>query len=271
MKIGFTTLGTPDWDLDTICEQARALGFHGVDFRGILDEIDVTMLPAFTTEFETTKAKLAGLEAGISTSLKIADDRIADENLVEARRTIPIARELGMDVVRVFGGGDAKSKSVEEMADIAAQTMRDVLALDGADDLVWVLETHDHWTVSSDCQLILDRVPDDNFGILWDVGHTSRVSSESPGDSLAVFGDRVRHVHIKDAVYGTGHEHAMDDGWRYVESGTGQLPLAEAICLLKHQGFDGYLIFEHEKRWHRELPEPEEIFPKFISWVRPLI
>ena len=271
MKIGFTTLGTPDWDLDTICSKARGFGFQGVDFRGIGAQIDVTLLPEFTTDLESTKGKLTGLQAGISSSLKICDHRVMDENLVEAKRTIPIARQLGMGVVRVFGGGDEKNKSTEEMADIGAEMMRRVLAIEGAGDLVWVLETHDSWTVSSDCQLVLDRVPDDNFGILWDVGHTSRVSEEKPEDSLAIFGDRVRHVHIKDAVYDTSHPQAMNDGWRYVEPGTGQLPLAECIGLLKDRGFDGWLILEHEKRWHRELQDPEEALPKFVSWVRPLI
>ena len=273
MKLGFTTLGTPSWDLDTTCEKARAFGFQGVDFRGLLDEIDVTVLPEFTTDLPQTVGKLtgAGLVAGISTSLKICDDRLQEENLEEARRTIPIAAKLGMGIVRVFGGGDAKSKSTEEMADIGASTMAAVLALEGANGLEWVLETHDSWTRSPDCKLVLDRVSNANFGILWDVGHTSRVSEEKPEESLAVFGDRVKHIHIKDAIYDTSHPHAMDDGWRYVEPGTGQLPLAETIGLLKQRGYDGWLIFEHEKRWHKELPEPEEVFPKFISWANPLI
>jgi len=30
-------------------------------------------------------------------------------------------------------------------------------------------------------------------------------------------------------------------------------------------------MFEHEKRWHPELEEPEEIFPRFVAWVKPLI
>jgi sugar phosphate isomerase/epimerase len=59
----------------------------------------------------------------------------------------------------------------------------------------------------------------------------------------------------------------MQDGWRYVFPGQGQLPLAEAIQLLKADGYDGWLVFEHEKRWHPILPEPEEAFPAFAKWV----
>ncbi len=38
--------------------------------------------------------------------------------------------------------------------------------------------------------------------------------------------------------------------------------------MLRKQGYDGWLIFEHEKRWHPELPEPDEIFPQFMDWIR---
>lgn len=50
MKISFTTLGCPNWDLDTICQKGREYGFDGVDFRGYLDSLDITKLPLFTSQ-----------------------------------------------------------------------------------------------------------------------------------------------------------------------------------------------------------------------------
>ena len=273
MKIGFTTLGTPGWDLDTICERAKEYGFDGVDFRGIGEQIDITLLPEFTTGLAGTVAKLraAGLAAGVSTSLKICDEKLMDQNVEEAVRTIPIAKALGIGVVRVFGGGDPGAHAMEALADTGQKTMEAVLALEDARDLHWVLETHDHWISSSDCKMLLDRVPDPAFGILWDIGHTSRVGAEAPEASLDVFGDRVCHLHVKDAIHDPSHPNAMADGWRYVEPGTGQLPLAQALRVLQERGFDRWVIFEHEKRWHDELPEPEEIFPKFMAWIKGIL
>ena len=63
----------------------------------------------------------------------------------------------------------------------------------------------------------------------------------------------------------------MEDGWRYMLPGAGQLPLAQAIALLKSNGYDGWIVLEHEKRWHPNLPEPEEIFPAYVRWARPLL
>ena len=58
MKISFMTLGCPGWDLDTICARGREYGFDGVDFRGYLDQIDITLLPEFTTHANQTRRQL---------------------------------------------------------------------------------------------------------------------------------------------------------------------------------------------------------------------
>jgi len=270
MKIGFTTLGTPDWDLNTIIDRAADYGFDGVDFRGIGDEIDITLLRDFSEDLERTVASIkgAGLQAGISTSLRICDASRRDDNFAEARRTIPVAKALGMGVVRVFGGGNSKDNSKEDLAAVGGEIMASVLKINGAAELEWVLETHDEWISSADCKLVLDRVPAKNFGILWDIGHTSRIGDEEPRISWDRIGDRVKHLHVKDAVYDITHPDAMPDGWRYVPPGTGELPLAAAISLVRSKNYEGWIIFEHEKRWHRELPEPEEALPGFMRWIQ---
>jgi sugar phosphate isomerase/epimerase len=53
--------------------------------------------------------------------------------------------------------------------------------------------------------------------------------------------------------------------------GTGVLPLAESIGILRSNGYDGWINFEHEKRWIPALPEPEVIFPAFVKWALALL
>ena len=48
MKLSFMTLGCPNWDLDTICRRGKEYGYDGVDFRGYLDTLDITLHPLFT-------------------------------------------------------------------------------------------------------------------------------------------------------------------------------------------------------------------------------
>ena len=91
MKISFTTLGCPDWDLDTICRRGREYGYEGVDFRGLQETMDVTLLPAFTSGVAQTRRQLAdaGMEvSGISSSIRVCVPEKLEENVEEARRSI---------------------------------------------------------------------------------------------------------------------------------------------------------------------------------------
>jgi sugar phosphate isomerase/epimerase len=274
MKLSTTTLGCPAWSLDEIIKNCSEYGLAGIDFRGVQDTLDVTQLPEFTSSVNETKRKLvdAGLQvSGISSSIRVCVPEKLQDNLEEAKRTIAAVKALDCTQVRVFGAGDSAVHSKEQLADIGRDTIEKILQLDGARDIKWVFETHDEWIKAVDCKLLLDRIPDPAFGVLWDMGHTARVGGETPAETYAAVGPRTFYTHVKDAVFDETHVRAMKDGWRYVPPGTGQLPLAEAIALLKENNYDGWIMFEHEKRWHDELEEPEVIFPQFVGWARPLI
>ena len=286
MKLSFMTLGCPTWDLDTICARGRDYGFDGVDFRGYLDTMDITTLAMFSTHAAETRRQLndAGLEVScISSSIRVCAPDAYQENLDEAKRTIVTAHGLGAGIVRVFGSGfascDLETHSRASLTQIGRDMIEEILALDGARDISWAFETHDLWIKARDCKLLLDSIPSPNFSTLWDMGHTYRVGKETPEETYAAIGSRVAYVHVKDATFDPTHPQAMREdfedgeqvGWCYVLPGTGQLPLAQSISLLKAGGYSGWLSCEHEKRWHPELVEPEEIFPAFIRWARSLI
>ncbi len=282
MKLSFMTLGCPAWDLDTICARGREYGFDGVDLRGYLDTLDITTLPMFTTQAAATRRQFndAGLEvSAISSSINVCALEKRQAGLDEAKRTIEAAGGLGASIVRIFGGGNLETSTRAELAKVGRETIEQILALPGAQQIKWVFETHDLWIRSADCKQLLDAIPNANFGALWDMGHTYRVGGETPEQTFAAIGPRVGYCHVKDAAFDPAHPLAMTEkfeqgtvvGWRYMLPGTGQLPLAQSIGLLKASGYNGWLLCEWEKRWHPELLEPEVIFPAFVQWARKLI
>jgi sugar phosphate isomerase/epimerase len=278
MKLAFMTLGCPGWNLDTICERGREYGFDGVDFRGYLDTIDITLRPEFTTGAAATRRKLAdaGLEVNaISSSITVCVPEKLETNLEEARRTIGTAQALGAANVRIFGGGDPNTPR-PALTKIGRECIEQILALDGATSLHWLFETHDLWVKATDCRLLLDEIPNPAFGALWDMGNTCHQAGDKPIETYNTLTDhagksRIGYAHVKDVVYDPKHEFAMKDGWRYVLPGEGQVPLVESITVLHVNGYDGWLHFEHEKRWHPELLEPEVAFPAFTTWARTLL
>jgi sugar phosphate isomerase/epimerase len=268
MQLSLSTLGCPEWSLETICETAAESGYDGLDFRGYLDEIDVTRHPQFTDRLAETRSEIAdaGLTvSGLSSGIHICDPDAREANVAEARRFVSLARDLDVDRIRVFGGGD-DDRSTDELARIGGETMREILDLDGAADLRWLVETHDAWTSSADCETLLGELPRSNTGLVWDAAHTIRRADESPADTLDALGDRIEYVHLKDAVYDPDDPAATDRGWAYVLPGEGELPIDEVIRELDARGYDGWLVFEHEKRWHPAIPDPEVAAPAFPEW-----
>lgn len=274
MKLSVMTLGCPTWDLQTIVRRAAEYGYDGIDFRGIGGEIDVTKLPAFTTDVAATLRLLSDhglVVSGISSSLSVCDPDKRAANLDEAKRTIDAALAVGAQHVRVFGNGNPARDGYDAAAGFGAECVRQILALPEATRLHWNFETHDHWIESRHCRLLLDAVTDAAFGAAWDMGHTRRVAGELPEQTLAALGGRLHYCHVKDAVHDPSHPNAMKDGWRYVLPGQGQLHLADALAALQTAGYDGWIMFEHEKRWHPDLAEPEVAFPAFVRWAKPLL
>ena len=66
MKLSFTTLGCPKWDLDQIISRAAEYGFDGMDFRGIREQMEIYRLPEFAEHAQETRRKIE--QAGLKVS-----------------------------------------------------------------------------------------------------------------------------------------------------------------------------------------------------------
>ena len=66
----------------------------------------------------------------------------------------------------------------------------------------------------------------------------------------------IRHTHIKDAIVADGKP-------QYKLLGQGEVPIIDAIKILKKGDFKGYYSFEWEKLWHPEILDPEIAFADY--------
>ncbi|WP_020601703.1 hypothetical protein [Spirosoma spitsbergense] len=56
-KFAFSTLGCPNWGLDTILKTAVDSGYQGVEFRGLMGDLDLTKSPAFSLANRSRKPR----------------------------------------------------------------------------------------------------------------------------------------------------------------------------------------------------------------------
>jgi sugar phosphate isomerase/epimerase len=267
MKLSVTTLGWPACTLDKVLEDLRnAGGFAGLDFRGLGDEMDITKLPEFNEKLDETMAAIAdaGLTvSGLSTSARLVS-RKGGRSEDEVPRYAKLADRMGVKFLRVFGGQRRDDQDRDAWMAEAVEnlkTMVDSIADTGA---VVVIETHDDWSHSADLAELLDKVDSPKAAALWDVLITCLMGKEAPAESVKNLGSRIQYTHVKDGVVKGGK-------FGISMVGEGEVDLPGAVAELKSAGYDGWLTFEWEKRWHPEIPDAAEALPAYRKVIEPLL
>jgi sugar phosphate isomerase/epimerase len=257
--------------METIISQAVAMGFDGVDFRGFGQELAIYNLAEFSSKARDTSLRFqdSGLEIScFSCSAKAFNPTIEAKHssIEEVRAYAPLCETFGTRYIRVFGGAigdtpqtqavDSAARTLEEMAKIAANYNARI-----------TVETHDDWIDSELLRRLMGEIHGDIASVLWDVHHPYRMNREPPELTWLNLGRFVEYTHWKDSKA----DPSKPSGYTYTHFGEGDLPLSMMVNLLANAEYDGWLTYEWEKRWHPELPEPEEAFPIFVDQMKRLI
>ncbi len=270
MKLAFTTLGCPNWNLDTIISKATEYGYQGVDFRGYLGEMDIYRLPEFSTEVEKTikKFKDANLEVPcFSSSVRLFtfSDEELEKHLEELKQYSILCRKFNAPYIRVFGG-EIGEVSRGEALDTVVRNLEQMLEIAKEYDVELLIETHDDWT---DCKYIADifeKVDAKHLQVVWDIHHPYRTVGEEPDKTWEVLGDRIKYTHWKDS-YPTDQ---TAKGYQLCLMGEGDIPFQKIYDLLQEKGYDGYYTLEWEKVWWPDIEEPEVSFKGYIEYMKSL-
>ena len=267
LPLSFTTLGCPGWTLREIVENAAAMGYDAVDLRGLLETLDVTKTPEFTSELATTKRLFAdhGIAcSGIATSARFAvvdADELA-QNFDEARRNLALAAELEAPVLRVYGGRVPEGHTVDSILPTLVENLRAIGDQAESYGVTLALETHDDWTDSAVFARLMHEADHPRVRVLWDLHHPYRTNGEDAALTYRNLSPYTVSTHVKDSMP------TADGGHEYVLLGDGDVPLKAMLDLLVTGGYRGYAILEWEKRWIPDLAEPEVAFPQYVLKMR---
>lgn len=268
MKLSFTTLGCPDWDLHTIVANAKAYGYDGIDFRGLQGVMNIYALPEFTTGVEETKQLLdeAGLQVTcFSSSVKLFDEAGQEANVQEITHYARLCEQFGTRFIRVFGGKIGDTDRNDAIRTMVGH-LRELSAIAEARGATLLVETHDDWISRESVKQLMDQAEGTAAAVLWDVHHPYRMLGEQPKDTWAALGPKIEYTHWKDSR-STGVDLPS---YRYCLTGEGDIPLSGIYRLLKEQGYDGWFTFEWEKKWHPDIDEPEVALPQYVQYMRSL-
>ena len=269
MKLAFSTLGCPNWELEDVAHAAREYGYAAVELRALGGGLDLLGRPEFQPgEVARTREWLAGRGLEVccvdtSCSFDSLDEAERLRQVGLAVRHCELAAALGSPLIRVFPDKVPEGATYEETRDRIADSLRRVAG--GAPEGVRVgLETHGDFAGGRASADIIRRADHPNLRIIWDAAN-SFASGEPVEDSAAALAPYLAHVHLRDARP-MGGEH-----WTPVLAGRGRVPFAEVVAALRRLRYDGFVSFEWEKYWHPEIEEPEVALPDFARAARSLL
>ncbi|QBD82513.1 sugar phosphate isomerase/epimerase [Ktedonosporobacter rubrisoli] len=265
--LAFTTLACPDWSWEQIVQKAVEYGYQGLELRGVEGEMDLTRSAPFTaSRLAATKRELQERNLSIvclDTSVRFERAEEISRNIAEGKRHIDLAEELGAPYIRVFGDHIENEQVREQIIQQVADGLL-ALAQHAHNTHVQVLlESHGDFARIANLLPVLQAANDPQVGVLWDVHHPYRFFAEPLAETYQKLKNRIKHVHLKDSVRSATEV-------RYCPLGEGDVPLGEVLQLLASGGYQGWLSFEWEKRWHPEIEEPEIALPGFVRVLQTL-
>ena len=267
MKLAFSTLGCPNWDLEQIAQAAQQYGYEAIELRAIGGELDLLRRRELQTgEIETTRRQLEG--QGLTICCVDTSCRFDSLDPVERRSNVEVAvrhselaTALGASLIRVFPDKIQSGSTRNETRDNIALCLREVAQLSPAGVQVG-LETHGDFARGICAAEIVRLADHPKVALIWDVAN-SIAAGDSIEEAAREVSPYLAHVHLRDARAVSGQEH-----WLPVLAGTGDVSFSEAVHALKSLRYDGYVSFEWEKFWHPEIEEPEVALPDFVKALK---
>ncbi|MEI6521348.1 MAG: sugar phosphate isomerase/epimerase [bacterium] len=270
MKLAYSTLACPEWNIEKILTSGSENGYTGIEFRGLGPEIDLTKSNAFSTPQSCKKTlnlvENAGLKtACISTSMQIVAKAQTTEDFIssvnDGQKNIEIASDMQAPVIRVFCGNIPDNVSQEEAIKNGARLLNILGDYAEENGVKIAVETHDAFMSAVMLSKIINAANHSAVGALWDVHHPYRFCNESPEFTMKNIGRQVIHTHFKDSI-------GNAENYTYKLLGEGDIPNIQAIKLLHQSGYDGYYTLEWEKRWHPELVDADVTIPQYADKMR---
>lgn len=266
MKLSFSTSACPEYSFDKTLLTAKKLRFDGIELSCVGNESYLPSTAEFSAENTIKTAALikdCGIEIPvISTHTVVSDTKNRIGLIHEPYEYIDIACKIGTPYVRVLADKSIEP-SIDESLDLHAMmdNLKKICSYAKPKEITILVETNGFFSDSRLLARLLSESGEKNVGILWDVNHTVRFSAEPPQQTVAVFGSKIKHVHLKDTVMKNGN-------LEYRAMGRGDLPINEAVSALKKISYDGYLSLDWPRKTVPALLPPETILPQFLYYIK---
>lgn len=271
MKPAFSTVACPTWTFEKLAEQGGAWGFLGVELRTFgSGSTRLACDPALTGGeklrrlMRRTGFEFASLATGVRFDEPITPPVMGrvfsdtERSVREAKSAIDLAASLGCPYVRVFGFEYGSERRASALARIVERLKK---AVDHCSNrgVELVLENGGSFPTGVDLAEVLDAVDHPRLLAGYSIP-VAMAAGENPASGINVLGERLAVVKVKDVKEG-----------RPCALGDGEIDCRPGVEALAKCGFDGWVVFEYDRLWFKDVPEPDDVLARsartLFSWI----
>ncbi len=245
----------------SVISKAKELGFDAIEFTDLCPPENTSV-----TEYAKmirAEADKQGIEIScysVSADLLSGSDGDLEKEIEKIKAKVDIAELLGVKLMRhdasfSFLNNDRGYNGFINVVDRLAEGCRKITEYAKTKGIRTMVENHGFFCQDSDrVELLVNKVENNNFGLLVDVGNFLCVD-ENPATAVGRCAPYAFNVHIKDFIFKSGIEDCPRDVFIHTRSGNfirgtvighGVVPIKQCVSVLKKAGYDGYLTLEFE-------------------------
>lgn len=255
MRYAFMSFSAPEQSLPELLATARKYGYDGIEPRLDARHAHGVETAATSADRETMRRQVAdsGIAmACLATSLNYADPSRTAERIEATHARIDLAGDLGVPVIRVFGGGLPQGLGRDDAIRQVADCLKAVADHAAARQVVIAMETHDAWCDPAHVAAVMERVEHPSIGVNWDIMHPVRVAAVSIDASYKTLKPWIRHLHVHDST-------TADKSSPLAPIGSGPIDHRRALELIVRDGYTGFISGEWIKWEPADVHLPREL------------
>lgn len=244
-----------------VIDKAAEMGFDGIEFveGGWTNGLDPEIAAQCRARAE--EKGLAAVSYCVGANFLRGD---AEQEVERVCREVDFAAALGVcnmrhDVASApapgSGTGEKWGIGYDDVLPRIADGIRRVAEYAAQKGVGTMTENHGYFSQdAARVEKLINTVNHPNFGALVDIGNFM-CADERPDISVGLLSRYCKHVHCKDFHYKSGVEMYPGNGWfttrggNYLRGailGSGVVPVAQCLRVLRNNGYDGYVSIEFE-------------------------
>lgn len=259
IRLAFSTTACPDWTLSQVINQAKAMGYHGVDFATRFGR-QTPESSCDPQQGDAAKIKDELAQAGIepiclSTNISFASPNQNDglAAIAMTRQAADRAAAIGAPAIRVLVYEAPQNEQPHNVMARVAKRVAEVVDYAGQQGVQLLFENIGSFKTARNWWWCLDSIRHPMVGLVWNPA-SAATQGERPAISVPMLNSRIRMVRLTDIHIGPPVEP--------VQLGDGELNIPKLLARLMGVGFEGHVVVEWDRTLRPTLTPAAEFLPE---------